>query len=82
MQGKFRERGIRGLLSHPTHSSRDAAKGSWLSHPMRCSRDAAAELACKDRTLKQSSQTRIVRTTHLLEMLPFAASRRPSSFRL
>lgn len=49
------------LLSHPTHSSRDAACGDAKLVPL-------GELACTDRTLRQSSQTRIVRTAHLLEM--------------
>ena len=38
------------------------------SHPIRNKRDAAAELACKDRTLKQSSQDRITLVANLLEM--------------
>lgn len=39
-----------------------------LSHPTREKRDAAAELAHKDRALRQSSQDRITLFASLLEM--------------
>lgn len=40
----------------------------FLSHPMIGFREAAAELARKDRVLKQSSQDRFAKTDHLLQM--------------
>ena len=49
------------LPSHPIRNKRDAACGDAKLVPL-------GKLACKDRTLKQSSQDRITFVANLLEM--------------